>query len=304
MSMADVLFTSGLKEDFPNLKIILCIHNPVLNQIVNYPYLKEFFLRKHHLSFLFNLLSCPKLEPIYKRAGIMIRRKQYSSILTQNGDKIVMLSPGHMQELIDVIGEDNADKVIFIPNCIDLSGNYNNISKENMILWVGAVGTSIKRIDYMLEIWKLFSKKDSSWNLYILGEGSGLGWAKDYAQKNNLKNIFFTGRCNPEEYYKRAKISCVTSSYESFSMVVLESLKYGVVPIVNNSFPSASYLVKDGVNGFLPKKFDKSEFLNALQKVTSSDDLWKAMSKNSIKSARKFSTDNVGREWLKLFDEL
>ena len=86
--------------------------------------------------------------------------------------------------------------------------------------------------------------------------------------------------------------------------MVLESLKYGVVPIVNNSFPSASYLVKDGVNGFLPKKFDKSEFLNALQKVTSSDDLWKAMSKNSIKSARKFSTDNVGREWLKLFDEL
>lgn len=299
ISMSDVDFIYDLKVKNPSLNIISCIHNPILNQIENYAYLKEFFFKKHHLNLMSKILLLPVLEPFYRFCGIMIRRKQYAGKLVEKSDKIVMLSPGHMKELTDVIGNKYIDKVTYIPNCISL--NYNNqLFKDNIILWVGNVDTSIKRIDFMLEVWRLFSETNTDWKLYILGDGPDLNWAKNYVVDNNIRNIYFEGRVDPAEYYRKAKISCITSSYESFSMVIVESFKYGVVPVVNNSFPSASYLVENEVNGLLVRKFNKMSFLLALRELTSSQSKIEKMRLRGLKSALLYSTDVVGEKWLKL----
>lgn len=152
----------------------------------------------------------------------------------------------------------------------------------------------------MLEVWHLFSETNTDWYLYILGDGPDLNWAKNYVAHNNIRNIFFEGRVDPVEYYKKAKISCITSSYESFSMVIVESFKYGVVPIVNNSFPSASYLVDNENNGLLVKKFSKKSFLLALRELTSSQSKIEKMRLRGLKSALMYSTDVVGEKWLQL----
>lgn len=299
ISMSDVDFLYDLKVKNPSLHIISCIHNPILNQVENYAYLKEFILKKHHLKLLSKVLLLPVLEPIYKLCGIMIRRKQYAGKLIDKSDKIVMLSPGHMKELTDVVGYKYTDKITYIPNCISL--DYDKLLfKDNIILWIGNVDTSIKRIDFMLEVWHLFSETNTDWYLYVLGDGPDLDWAKNYVAHNNIKNIYFEGRVNPVEYYKKAKISCITSSYESFSMVIVESFKYGVVPIVNNSFPSASYLVDNENNGLLVKKFSKKSFLLALRELTSSQSKIEKMRLRGLKSALLYSTDVVGEKWLQL----
>ena len=36
---------------------------------------------------------------------------------------------------------------------------------------------------------------------------------------------------NPTEYYKKAVCSCMTSNYEGFSMVLIEAMQYGCVPL-------------------------------------------------------------------------
>lgn len=303
MSMSEVDFLYEQKAKFPTIKIISCIHNPILNQIVNYPYLKENCLRKHSLNWFFKMISFSIFETVYKQCGIFIRKKQYAGKLMLKSDKVVMLSPGHLKELTNVIGDKYIDKISYIPNCIVLN-NVTVSSKENVILWIGAVDTSVKRIDFMLEVWQHFSVINSDWKLMILGDGPDLKWAKDFVVKHNINNIFFVGRVDPTEYYKKAKLSCVTSSYESFSMVIVESFKYGVVPIVNNSFPSASYLIYNEYNGLLTKKFNREDFLSALIRLTSSPELLNAMSRNSFQSSERFSIDAIGEKWLDLFATL
>lgn len=83
-------------------------------------------------------------------------------------------------------------------------------------------------------------------------------------------------------------------------MVIVESFKYGVVPIVNNSFPSASYLVDNENNGLLVKKFSKKSFLLALRELTSSQSKIEKMRLRGLKSALLYSTDVVGEKWLQL----
>ena len=301
MQAVDFLFE--IKQKYGFVKIVSCIHNPLLNQIINYPYLIEHKLKSKHLYLIFIILSLPWLKYVYKTLGILIRKRQYSLDLINKRDVIMLLSPGHMKELIDIVGIKNANKVKYIPNCISLD-NINTTSKENIVLWIGTVDTSIKRIDNMLIIWKEFSKKNCLWKLYVLGDGPDLQWAINYTHKQKIKNVFFKGRVNPIEYYKKAKVSCITSSYESFSMVIVESFKYGVVPIVNNSFPSASYLIEDGFNGFLPDEFDSKAFVKVLKYITSSDTIYEQMRINCIESATKFSTQKIGKKWLDLIKTL
>lgn len=297
MSKPSVDFLYRIKEENPKIKIISCIHNPLLNQVVNYPYLKEFYLKQHHLSFCFKLIASSLFSPLYKVAGILIRKYTYALDVMKKSDKVLMLSPGHMQELVDIVGKN--DKISYIPNCMSLEKDVK-FKKENIVLWIGRVDSSVKRIDYMMEIWKDFSLKNPSWKLLILGDGPDLGWAKTFVAKKHIKNIKFMGRVDPGDYYKRAKLSCVTSSYESFSMVIIESLKYGVIPIVNNSFPSASYLVKDGYNGLLVKEFDKKHFVGAMNKLVSDSHKVAMLSQNCLNSAKAYSVTSIGQKWLEL----
>lgn len=301
MSRQSVDFLYRIKEDNPNIKIVSCIHNPLLNQIINYPYLKEFRLKQHHLSFCFKVMRNPLCTFFYRAAGIFFRKYTYALDVVRKSDKILMLSPGHMQELIDIVGEN--DKICYIPNCISLEHNLNS-KKENLVLWIGHIDTSVKRIDYMLEAWMEFSVKYPLWKLLVLGDGPALEWAKSFVTKNNIRNVQFLGRVDPNEYYKRAKFSCITSSYESFSMVIIESFKYGVIPIVNNSFSSASYLIKDGYNGILAPKFNLKSYVEAMKKLASDSHRVEVLSKNSLSSAQEYSVTSIGQKWIELLQNL
>lgn len=297
LSKQSVDFLYRIKKEKPKIKIISCIHNPLLNQVINYPYLKEFYLKKKHLSFCFKLMASPLCLPLYKIAGILIRKYTYALDVIRKSDKIVMLSPGHMQELTDIVGEN--DKICYIPNCISLESDAS-YKKENLFLWIGHIDTSVKRIDYMMEIWKEFSVMYPSWKLFVLGDGPCLDWAKGFVEKNKIKNVRFLGRVDPCEYYKRAKFSCVTSSYESFSMVIIESFKYGVIPIVNNSFPSASYLVKDGYNGILVPKFNLKSYVNSMSKLVSDSHQIEVLGKICLHCAQEYSVTSIGQKWIEL----
>ena len=80
------------------------------------------------------------------------------------------------------------------------------------------------------------------WKLNIIGNGPDLDYLKKRANKMNLERIFFVGHQDPEPYYKRAKIFCMTSSYEGVPLVISEAQNYNVFPILFNSFATILFL--------------------------------------------------------------
>lgn len=281
--------------------LVSCIHNSILTPIVNGAYQKEYILRKKGMVWLFYLMKTRMVTSILTSAYICKYRKSYSSTLN-NSDKIVVLCDGQATELYRMCGVCFSEKVVVIPNSIDTNIELPK-QKNKTVVWVGTFDYSIKRPDNMLRIWKQVEDQHPDWDLQMLGDGPSLTEMKALATTLELKRVVFTGRTNPDEYYKKASILCVTSVHESFSLVTVEAQRVGCVPVLNNSFRAAQLLVQDGVNGYLIPAFDNDAFANKLSYLMKDSNHWEELSRKSIEGVKKFSLDIVYNQWELLFKE-
>lgn len=65
------------------------------------------------------------------------------------------------------------------------------------------------------------------------------GILKEMAHKLNLKNISFEGFQEPEPYYARSSLFCLTSTFEGFGLVLAEAMQHGCVPLAFDSYPGS-----------------------------------------------------------------
>lgn len=282
-----------------NFFIVSCFHNLILTQIFNYAYGVEYKLKKCKLAFIFSLLKNKWINWLLVHIYIIKNRSLYQYIV-DNSDVSVVFGEGHKSELLKMIGRKFADSIQIIPNCINET-HISRLERTNEVLWVGNVNCSVKRIDFMIDIWDKIQIKHPDWTLRILGDGPSLQEMKNKIQLSNIKNICFEGRVIPNIYYDRAKILCVTSVHESFSLVTIEAKMHGVVPIVQDSFPIAREIVNNGVDGILVRPFNLNAFCEKLDSLMNNDELIKRYSESAIISSQHYAPTRIFTLWESLF---
>lgn len=302
MVQASVLFIETVKAE-TSVQVWSCIHNSILTQVYNYSSQKEYSLKTRHLQIVFKILNTRLVSNLLTWAYIQKYRKFYIHMVNSS-DKVILLSPGHKEELERMCGIRHISKAEVIPNCVKGNPIDNILDKKNIILWVGTIDFSVKRIDLMLQIWKTACDKGiGNWQLKVLGSSTYLEDAKRLASSLDLKNIIFEGRVNPDSYYKDAKVVCVTSTHESFSLVTIEGMRNGCTPFVFNSFPAASMIVSHGVDGVLVKPFNVYAFAEQLIYYCSSPKLLSQLETSSIVKSLQYDCDTVYNRWAELFSE-
>ncbi len=278
-----------------NILIISCFHNLIITQIKNYAYTIEYQLKKKKLSFVFALLKTKILRRLLVSVYIFNNKGLYKYIV-DHSDYTVVLSEGHKRELLKMVGRESDDSIRVIPNCCNEIAS-SQTEKQNEIIWVGNVDCSVKRIDYMVEIWRIIHITHPNWTLIVLGDGPSLMEMKERVKSQNIGNIKFEGRVIPDTYYDRAKILCVTSAHESFSLVTIEAKMHGVVPVVQDSFPIAKEIVDNGVDGVLVKPFDINDFCEKLDSLMSNERLIAQYSKEAKRSSQQYSPEHIFALW-------
>ena len=296
-------FLNICKKEF-DFKLISCFHNSILTPIYNFSFQKEFFLKRKNIGWLSDLLKTDFVKEllffIYKR-----KHKKHYLEAVLGSDACVNLCQGLEDELLKLIGFKSFKNLYLIPNCIDVPNDKCNFnSKINEVLWVGEFTMEVKRPDIVLSSWKLIQNIHPDWKLRLLGSGRDLEQMQTYSKSLGLKNVSFEGRVNPDKYYKRARILCVTSAHESFSLVTVEAKSYNVVPIVMNSFPAASIVVRDNIDGLLVKPMDVLEYAKKLDYLMANEDILKCLSNNCADGIEMFKSNTIVKQWISLFDEL
>ena len=292
------LLFERLKEEIGDrIKLINCFHTSVLTPALNYAYQVEYSLRKKNLGFIFYLLKWRPMKNYLIRSYINHYRGLYKKVV-ESADTNVVLNEGQEEELCKMIGVKSHPSILIIPNCVPAT-NKTDIVKENMVLWCGNFSCRVKRPDLMIDIWKHVSKKHTDWKLVMAGDGPDFEEMKLYAFKKKVDKIVFTGRVDSKPLFEKAKIVCVTSSQESFSLVAVEGMQHGAPVVLFNCFTMAPKLVENGKNGYLIDKFDKKEFENALDILMDNDMVRIAMSKNALKQANHFHSDKIYKQWEK-----
>jgi len=284
------------KEHIYGVKIITGLH---FGPYQNFKY----YYRGTHLPLTWenpkttfkNVLKWIK-TPFNKRMHWKNCRARYM-YMYQNSDYVVVLSPAYINEYTKIASLKENSKLISIYNPNSFAESETVPTKEKMVLSIGRLEFAPKKVEYLLQIWGKVQPKHPDWFLSICGEGPAKSYLENFANKNKIGGIRFEGNVKPEEYYKRASIMCMTSIYEGTPMVIMEAMQFGSIPMVYDTFAAARDMIKNGFDGYVIPPFDEKMYAEKLSELIDNEDLRLIMSKNAIKSSKRFDKDMIIDEW-------
>ena len=105
--------------------------------------------------------------------------------------------------------------------------------KRKEFLFVGRLSYADKRIDRLIDAWRMIYDKLPDWSLVIVGDGPDRKRLETLAE--GLPRLSFEGYQKPDDYYRHASALCLVSEYEGFPLCLIEAQSHGVVPITMNS---------------------------------------------------------------------
>lgn len=289
-------------ESKQNIKIFSVIHSEPL---FNYKSLfTETFRRRNINTPLKRWIRHILLYPfrLQKEKHRLIKRLNY---LNAKSDYIVLLSDKFKKGLKEFNPNMDAGKVISIPNANtytskDLSEEYK---KQKEVLFVGRLSSNDKRPDRLIKIWSKLERQHNDWTLRFVGDGNEKENLIKHATQAALKNVIFEGYKNPKPYYEKAEIICLTSNFEGMPMVVLEAKQHGVIPIMFESFASATDIITHNENGLLIPPFDLEKYTEALSRLMKNDSLRSKMSKEALNHSRAFDLENIVSIWISYIED-
>ena len=227
-----------------------------------------------------------------------IRRKKY---LYSNCKKYILLSNNYIDEFAKYTHVP-LQKLIAINNPISLPDESVDLnSKKNEILFVGRMCPE-KGVLQLLKYW-IHMPKDVDAVFRIVGDGEEKRKCEQYVLKHNINNVKFEGYQIPSKYYMRAKVFWMESKYEGWPMTLVEAMSYGCIPIVSNTFGALYDIIDDGVNGFIVESGRYEKYIKITNMLLSDDGLYEIVAKAAMKKVKKFSLEDIRKEWESLLEE-
>jgi glycosyltransferase involved in cell wall biosynthesis len=157
------------------------------------------------------------------------------------------------------------------------------VSKEDFILFVGRLEKQ-KGLFYLLEAFKGVLKIKPQIRLKIIGQGSQKEQLVAYAHSNHMQNnvIFEPYKTDIVEDFSKARLTVLSSLYEGFPNVLVESIALGTPVVAFNCKSGPAEIIRDGINGFLVRYLDTADLTEKIckaldyswdfQKITASAD--------------------------------
>ena len=266
---------------------------------------------KNIIQELFNRKKIGFLNTYFTRKIILgyhvWKQRKELGFIVKNTDAFVMLSEKFKPELFFLVPKlkKYLHKIHGIGNPFQRPElDIKTLPKENIVLFVGRLDLSQKRVDLLLEIWKKLHAQAPDWKFWVLGEGAEKKNMEEYCLQNNLDRVQFFGKAKPDEYYKKAKIFHMTSAFEGFGNVLIEAQSYGCVPMLFDSYAAASDIVHHNQNGILIKAFDCNEYAAETKNLMDNPVKTSELALNAYENVLRFSYEETYKNWEKVFETL
>lgn len=182
----------------------------------------------------------------------------------------------------------------------------NYVKEENtkVVLAVGRL-TNIKGFDMLLEAWIQVAEVMPDWTLKIVGEGEDRAKLTNFIKTNKLNNsVELVGNTDDiSQYYEEAEIYCLSSRFEGFPMVLLETLAFGL-PVVSFDCDTGPAEVLEDTGAILVPQNDISLLALLLVDLMKDNEQRKIISARSKQKAETYQPENIISQWVSLIQNL
>ena len=198
-------------------------------------------------------------------------------------------------------------KCIYIPNVIEEIPKKSAKLTNKRIVSVGRLSKEKGFLD-LLKVFEKVIEKDPEMKLDIIGDGPCKQELEEYMNQNEVlkKNVILHGFQN-KEYISSilldSSIYVMTSYTESFGIVLIEAMSHGVPCIAFDSAEGAKELITNEENGYLISNRNIEEMANKILELMNNKKLRKELGKNGKEYSKKFTSQNVSKEWENLLEK-
>lgn len=201
----------------------------------------------------------------------------------------------------------NLHNIEVIPNAaMNIGGHFSDVTNHRVIA-VGRLDYQ-KGFDRLIQAWEYINKSGlySDWRLDIFGQGE---WKEMLQEMVQAKNLSVSVHLNSPvktigEEYVNSSLLVMSSNYEGFPMVMIESMAIGL-PVVAFDFKCGPRdIISDGENGLLVHNGDIPGLAVAMMKLMGDYELRRRMSVKARQVVDTYSEKAVMDKWVRLFTSL
>lgn len=261
-------------------------------------------LKSFRRALLFWLIRYP-IECMLGRKANRVK-KIYRSLI-QDSDKFISLCPEYNEELAEELGlsQSNIGKLDYVYNRINLE-ECPKLEKENLIVFVGRLSYKDKRPERVLLIWEKIMNKLPNWHVEIWGDGDEYTYLQKQIQKRKLERVELKGYIsNPKEVYQRAAILMLTSTFEGWPLVLVESQSLGTIPMAFDVVAGIRSIIgKKQECGRLIRPFDIDEYASKLYELCVNDETRTQIQESCMKLRTQYNPSLNIPVWTRILTEL
>ncbi|KAB1068218.1 glycosyltransferase [Tamlana haliotis] len=262
---------SVCKYVYRGFKVVYVIHSSAyINDFKNSPVINEWLLQDAYQVVAVNPRLCESIKSLYKKRGI-----------------------------------------ICVENAVDLEAVHRATQSEfdidyPYILYCGRLDEHCKNISLLIKGYAKSQVYNSGVKLIILGDGLEKPLYEQMVTDLNITEhvVFKPFTNNPFVYMKQAICTVLTSLYEGFALVLIESLATGTPVIATNCETGPSEIINHNENGLLLDSYDDTVLADAIKKMVNDQEWYQQVKANALDSVAKFSKDAISKKWQMVFEKV
>lgn len=173
------------------------------------------------------------------------------------------------------------------------------------VVMIARMNDPAKRHDVFLRAAARLAAKYPKLEFALAGDGPLRAGLEAMAAELNLgqRVVFLGDRRDIPAVLASADISVLTSSSESLSNSIMESMAAGV-PVVAGRVGGNAELIRDGENGLLVQPGSDEEFAERIEMLVNQPELRKSFGAAAKRDAQKFTVENTCSQYLRLYMSL
>lgn len=201
----------------------------------------------------------------------------------------------------------NLPNIEVIPNAaMHVSENYSDV-KNKRVIAVGRLDYQ-KGFDRLIEAWEWIQRTGewADWRLDIFGQGEWQEMLQRMIEEKGLQHSVQIHRPTKQigEEYVKSSLLVMSSHYEGFPMVMIESMACGL-PVVSFDYKCGPKdIIQHGINGLLVPEGDIKALANAMMEVMTDETYRRMLSRNARKVVDTYSEEAVMARWIRLFTSI